>query len=139
MMSTTLRRGSIVVAAALLATALVLAALAFRPGPAGAQVSGEVTNVFNGLQVSALNGFVNLGPGTGSDDGVVGVSCAGETPQGGPEIPASVVTQLTPTATMLRILHGNGTALTGPVTIVCTVDFGPATTAAAKAGAFHRG
>jgi hypothetical protein len=139
MVSTTLRRGSILVAAALLATALVLAALAFRPGPAGAQASGEITNVFNGLQVSALNGFVNLGPGTGSNDGVLGASCAGETPQGGPQIPGTVVTQLTPTATLLRILHGNGTALTGPVTIVCTVDFGPATTAAARAGAFHRG
>jgi hypothetical protein len=130
------------IAAALLALALALVGFGLRPGSAGAQtVTGEDTEVFNDIAVHASNGNVNLGQGTGSNDGVLGASCAGQSPSSGPNIPGTVVTRLTATATVLRILHGNGTALTGNVTIVCTVDFGPITSpaaAAARTGAFQR-
>ena len=129
-------------AAALLALALALVGFGLRPGSAGAQtVTGEDTEVFNDIAVHASNGNVNLGQGTGSNDGVLGASCAGQSPTSGPNIPGTVVTRLTATATVLRILHGNGTALTGNVTIVCTIDFGPITSpaaAAARTGVFQR-
>ena len=129
------------IAAALLGLALAFAGFSLRPGSAGAQtVTGEDTEVFNDIAVHASNGNVNLGAGTGTNDGVVGASCAAQSPLGGPNIPGTVVTQLTATATLLRILHGNGTALTGNVVVVCTVDFGAITSpaTAAKTGAFHR-
>jgi len=129
------------IGAALLGLTLALAAFGLRPGSAGAQtVTGEDTEVFNDIVVHASNGHVNLGAGTGTNDGVLGASCAGQSPLGGPNIPGTVVTQLTATATVLRILHGNGTALTGDVVVVCTVDFGPISSpaTAAKTGAFHR-
>jgi len=132
-MLTIVRRNGLATATILAALTLALAAFALRPGMAGAQtVTGEDTEVLNGLQIAPVNGYFDFGAGTGTNAGIVGA----QFPLGGPNIPAQVVTHLTSTSTQVRVLHNNGTPLTGSVVVVCTIDFGAITTPAAVRNAF---
>ena len=136
-MLTIVRRNGLATATILAALTLALVAFALRPGMAGAQtVTGEDTEVLNGLQIAPVNGYFDFGAGTGTNAGIVGAQCSGEFPLGGPNIPAQVVTHLTSTSTQVRVLHNNGTPLTGSVVVVCTIDFGAITTPAAVRNAF---
>jgi hypothetical protein len=119
--------------AGLVALTLVAAALAAvgRPGPAGAQAAQD-TEVFSSLGITASNGNFSFGIGSGSAFGVMGIACGGAAPRSGGNIPAQVVTELTPSATLLRVLHNNGAPLSGAVSVNCTVGFGPAAPALAK-------
>jgi hypothetical protein len=74
------------------------------------------------IPVNSGAGTVSLGPGTGSNDGVQGIDCQGATPTSGLDLPAQVVTDLQATATVLRILHNDGTGLVGAVEVNCTID-----------------
>lgn len=109
-----------------LITALALALTVARgalPG-ADAQEPTEVVLVFSGLPVTASNGFADLGPGTGTNDGTLGVSCTGASPRSGStNVPGQVVTELRADRTYLRILRTTGATVTGTVAVNCTVDF----------------
>jgi hypothetical protein len=94
----------------------VLLASSLRP--AGAQAATEVFLSHGSITLS--NGHGNLGPGTGSQDGIFEAQCSGRDPRGGPNMPVDVVTELTTTTVLLRILNQSGTAITGTVTINCT-------------------
>jgi hypothetical protein len=84
--------------------------------------------------ITLSNGHGNLGPGTGSQDGIFEAQCSGRDPRGGPNMPVDVVTELTTTTTvLLRILNQTGTAITGTVTINCTFEAEALTAATAKA------
>lgn len=108
----------ITVAAALagaLAASMLPAANAQEPPP-------TVTFVLSNFPVRATNGFANLPEFSGSGDGVVGAACTGATPLGGGNIPAQVVTNLRTDLTHMRILHNNGTPLTGDVRVNCVLE-----------------
>ncbi|HKA84496.1 MAG TPA: hypothetical protein VKD21_11565 [Acidimicrobiales bacterium] len=109
-----------------LACVLVMAAaavLALRSSPgADAQEPASATFVFSGIDVSPSNGHANLGAGTGSDAGTLGVACTGAAPRSGTRIVGQVVTQLLPSATVLRILRNDGAAITGAVQVNCVVE-----------------
>jgi hypothetical protein len=107
----------------LMAAAAGAVAVAAMPS-AGAQVPASETLVFSGIPVTASNGFVALGAGTGANDGVLGVACTGASPLGGSaNVPAQVVTQLGSAQTQLRILRSNGTTISGNVSVNCVVEF----------------
>jgi hypothetical protein len=117
-----LTRRRLAVLVLLLAVVAVAGTLALsRPGPADAQAASAV-GVISNLPVQATNGNSNLPEFSGSGDGVLGVACTGATPRSGPNIPAQVVTQLRTDLTYLRILHNNGTPLTGTVRINCVLE-----------------
>ena len=119
------RRPLAMAVAIILIVAAAAAVALQRPGPAGAQEAQD-TEVLSGLFISPSNGNFSFGPGTGFDDGIFGIDCSGSFPRGGPDIPAQVVTELQATQTVLRVLHNNGTPLTGSVLVNCTIWFGPA-------------
>jgi hypothetical protein len=104
----------VAVLAALLAAVLLTMSLR----PAGAQVATEVFLSHGSITLS--NGHGNLGPGTGSQDGIFEAQCSGRDPRGGPNMPVDVVTELTTTTVLLRILNQSATGITGTVTINCT-------------------
>ena len=123
------RRPLTVVVALILIVAAAAAVALQRPGPANAQQAQD-TEVFSSLFITPSSGNFSFGPGTGSNDGIFGIDCSGSFPRGGPDIPAQVVTELQATETLLRVLHNNGTPLTGSVAVNCTVWFGPAAASA---------
>ena len=58
----------------------------------------------------------------GTNPVVESALCTGRSPRSGPNIPAQVVTQVNAVdGFALRILHNNGTPLTGSVTVNCIV------------------
>jgi|Tabmets5t2r1_1033131.scaffolds.fasta_scaffold97216_1 hypothetical protein len=118
-------RPLVMVAALVLILAAAAAVALQRPGPANAQEAQD-TEVLSGLFIDPSSGNFSFGPGTGFEDGIFGIDCSGSFPRGGPDIPAQVVTELQATQTVLRVLHNNGTPLTGEVAVNCTVWFGPA-------------
>jgi hypothetical protein len=105
-----------------IAAAGVLASWAL-PGAGAQEPPPSATFVFSNIPVTASTGHVNLGPGTGTVDGVLGIACTGAAPRGGTtKIPGQVVAELLSTSTRLRIVQANGIALTGSVRINCAVD-----------------
>ena len=126
-MPTTLRRGTFLAAAVLLALALALAALALRPRPAGAQTAtGDIILSASGVVDPDVNGYVVLEGGT--DIGLQNVVCSGSNPQGGTsQIPAQVMCQLRSTTVLVRVKNHVGANVTAPVRIVVFADFGPET------------
>jgi hypothetical protein len=113
------------------AALLVAVLLAISLRPAGAQVATEVFLSHGSITLSSGHG--NLGPGTGSQDGIIEAQCSGRTPRSGSNIPVGVVTELTTTTVLLRITNQTGTAITGTPTINCTFEAEALTAATAKA------
>jgi hypothetical protein len=136
-MSTTLRRGTLLAAAALLALALALAALAVRPRLAGAQtVTGNVIISESVVVDPDVNGYVVIKGGI--DIGLQAVVCSGSNPQGGTsQIPAQVMCQLRSTTTLIRIKNHVGANVTAPVRIVLFGDFGAETPTATAQATFQ--
>jgi hypothetical protein len=110
------------------ATLVLLAAVLLQIGSAAAQPTTE-TIMFH-LGVDAQNGVWSLGEFSGSLDGVQEVDCSGNAPVGGPQIPAQVVCRVEPMSTNGRILHNNGTPLTGTVVLNLTLQVTTGTAAA---------
>jgi hypothetical protein len=124
-------------------TLLLVAALAAAVALVGArnakaQVATQ-TIVISNIDVVPSNGHVDLGPGTGGNDGTVGAACTGASPRGGPNIPVGVVTELTATSTMLRVLNQAGRAINVAVRVNCTVELVAEPTAANRVTRAFRG
>jgi hypothetical protein len=103
----------------------VAAVLALRSSPnAEAQEQFSATFVFSSIPITASNGFASLGAGTGTNAGVLGSACTGAAPRSGTMIPGQVVTTLSSTATLMRIIRNDGAAITGTVFINCVMEFG---------------
>jgi len=110
------------VALALLLVAGLAAAVALIGARnAKAQVASQ-TFVFSNITVVPSNGHVDLGPGTGENDGTLGAACTGARPRAGANIPTGVVTELTATSTRLRVLNQSGRAINVAVRVNCTVE-----------------
>lgn len=93
------------------------------PG-ADAQEPTQAVFVGSGLTVEAVNGFASLGPQTGSDFGVLGISCTGASPRSGSNlVPGQVVTELLADSTDFRILRTTGAPINGVVALNCAVEF----------------
>lgn len=106
----------LVAAAGVLASTALPSADAQEPPP-------SATFVFSSISITASNGHANLGPGTGTDAGVLGIACTGAAPRGGTaRLPAMVITELGSTTTRLRIVQANGITVTGTVLINCVVE-----------------
>lgn len=120
------RRGAI---AGIIAAAAVAGGVAVSVLPAAnAQTPPDTAvGILSNFPVAASNGFANLPEFSGTGDGVVGAACTGATPTSGRNIPAQVVTHLGTLLTNMRILHNNGTPLTGTVRVNCVlqVELGP--------------
>jgi hypothetical protein len=124
-------------------TVLLVAALAAAVALVGArnakaQVATQ-TIVFSNIDVLPSNGHVDLGPGTGENDGTLGASCTGAVPRGGPNIPVGVVTELTATSTKLRLINQAGRGITVAVRVNCTVELVAEATAASRVTRAFRG
>ena len=129
---------SAIVPALLLVAAFAAAVALIGARDAKAQVAIQ-TVVFSGIQVTASNGNVDLGPGTGGNDGTVGAACTGARPRSGPNIPVGVVTELTAASTRLRVLNQSGRPITGTVFVNCVVEGPVEPTAASRIASAFRG
>jgi hypothetical protein len=128
-----------VVALTLLLVAALAAAVALVGARnAKAQVATQ-TIVISSIDVLPSNGHVDLGAGTGQNDGTVGAACTGASPRGGGNIPVGVVTELTATSTRLRVLNQAGRAITVAVRVNCTVELVAEPTAANRITSAFRG
>jgi hypothetical protein len=122
-MSFNLSRRSRIAAVAIVTAALASGfAASVLPAANAQEPPPTTTGVLSNFPVRASNGFSNLPEFSGSGDGVVGAACTGATPTGGANIPAQVITNLQTDLTHLRILHNNGTPLTGDVRINCVLE-----------------
>lgn len=93
-------------------------------------VAGVCPSSISGLPVAVSNGFADLGPGTGTDGGVIGIACTGASPRSGSNlVPGQVVTELLADRTYLRIIRTTGATIIGTVAINCTVDIAVASDA----------
>jgi hypothetical protein len=115
----------------LLVVALAAAVALVDERNAKAQAASQ-TIVISNIDVLPSNGHVDLGPGTGENDGTLGAACTGATPRGGPNIPVGVVTELTATSTRLRVLNQTGRAIAVAVRVNCTVELVTEPTAASR-------
>jgi hypothetical protein len=122
----------------LLVAALAAAAALVGARNAKAQVATQRIVISN-IDVLPANGHVDLGPGTGENDGTVGAACTGASPRGGPNIPVGVVTELTATSTRLRVLNQAGRTISGAVRVNCTVELVAEPTAANRVTSAFRG
>jgi hypothetical protein len=105
----------------LLVTALAAAVALVGARNAGAQVATQTTVISN-IDVLPSNGHVDLGAGTGENDGTVGAACTGAWPRAGSNIPVGVVTELTATSTRLRVTNQAGRAIGVAIRVNCTVE-----------------
>ena len=110
------------VALALLLVAALAAAVAVVGARNAKAQAATQTIVISNIDVLPSNGHVDLGPGTGENDGTLGAACTGAAPRGGPNIPVGVVTELTATSTRLRVLNQAGRAITVAVRVNCAVE-----------------
>jgi hypothetical protein len=125
----------VALAFALLLAAGAVIAMKALPGAEAQEPPPSATFVFGSIPVTASNGHVNLGPGTGTSDGVLGVACTGAGPRSGTaRIPGMVVTELLTNSTLLRIIQPNGAVVNGNVTVNCVaeVEVTPTGTATAE-------
>jgi hypothetical protein len=59
----------------------------------------------------------------GTDDGVLGADCQGNSPLGGtPQLPAQVISELGATQIAVRIFNNVGGRVSGPVELNCSLD-----------------
>jgi hypothetical protein len=90
---------------------------------ADAQTSPSTSiGILTNFPVFASNGFTSLPEFSGTADGVRGAACTGAAPTSGGNIPAQVVTNLGSQLTNMRILHNDGTPLTGSVRVNCVLE-----------------
>jgi hypothetical protein len=124
-------------------TLLLVAALAAAVALVGARnataQAATQTTVIANIDVLPVNGHVDLGLGTGENDGTVGAACTGASPRGGPNIPVGVVTELTATRTLLRVLNQAGRAINVAVRVNCTVELVAEPAAANRVTSAFRG
>jgi hypothetical protein len=128
----------VVLLALLLVAALAGAVALAGARNADAQVATQ-TAVISNIDVLPSNGHVDLGPGTGENDGTLGAACTGARPRTGPNIPTGVVTELTATSTRLRVVNQLGRAISGAVRVNCTVELVAEPTAANRITSAFRG
>jgi hypothetical protein len=136
-MPTALRHPRATIAAAVLvALAVTLVVVSFRPGPAGAQVdAGDVILDASVVIDPDANGYASLAGGS-SDVGIDSVVCSGSNPQGGtPQIPAEVMCQLLSDRVQIRVKNHVGASVTGLVRVVVFYDIRPEQGALARARA----
>jgi hypothetical protein len=127
------------IALALLLVAGLAAAVALIGArDAKAQVATQ-TSVISNIAVLPVNGSVDLGPGTGMNDGTLGAACTGARPRSGTNIPVGVVTELTATSTRLRVLNQSGRAINVAVRVNCVVELVVEPTAASRITRAFRG
>jgi hypothetical protein len=113
----------VALACVLLLAAGAVVALKALPGAEAQEPPPSATFVFSNIPVFASNGHVNLGPDTGSNDGVLGIACTGSGPRSGTaRIPGMVVTELLSNSTLVRIIQPNGVVVNGEVRINCVVE-----------------
>jgi hypothetical protein len=105
---------------AVVLVALLAAAAALVGARAATAQAATVTVVESNIAITPANGHFDFGPGTGANDGIVGVACTGAFPRGGGNIPGQVVTQLTATSTLLRVLQQNGSPVSVGVVVNCS-------------------
>jgi hypothetical protein len=120
-MTATLRRHGPMLAAALVVLSLagVLATTALRG--ASAQEQFFVVYYFD-TSVAASNGHATPSIVVFPEETIEFASCTGNAPRTGGNIPAQVVTEVVARASYaVRILHNNGTPLTGTVQLNCIV------------------
>ena len=108
-----MRRISVISAA--LAVALLGGLFALQASGAGAQEPTHEVFVFSDIPVQPNS----LGQGSvpvGTDDGVLGADCQGNSPLGGtPQLPAQVISELGATQIAVRIFNNNlGGRVSGP-------------------------
>jgi hypothetical protein len=109
-------------ALAVLLVALLAAAAALVEARTATAQPATVTIVESNIAITPSNGHFDFGPGTGANDGIVGVACTGAFPRGGGNIPGQVVTQLTATSTLLRVLQQNGSPVSVGVVVNCAYE-----------------
>jgi hypothetical protein len=109
-------------APAVLLVALLAAAAALVGARTATAQPASVTIVESNIAITPANGHFDFGPGTGANDGIVGVACTGAFPRGGGNIPGQVVTQLTATSTLLRVLQQNGSPVSVGVVVNCSYE-----------------
>jgi hypothetical protein len=127
------------IALALLLVAGLAAAVALIGArDAKAQVATQ-TIVISSIDVLPVNGTVDLGPGTGTNDGTVGAACTGARPRSGANIPVGVVTELLEVSTRLRVLNQAGRAINVAVRVNCVVELVAEPTAASRVTRAFRG
>jgi hypothetical protein len=115
-----MRRISVISAA--LAVALLGGLFALQGSGAGAQEPTHEVFVFSDVQVDPNS----LGQGSvpvGTDDGVLGADCQGNSPLGGTsQLPAQVISELGSTQIAVRIFNNVGGRVSGPVELNCSLD-----------------
>ena len=115
-----MRRISLISAA--LAVALLGGLFALQASGAGAQEPTHEVFVFSDIPVQPNS----LGQGSvpvGTDDGVLGADCQGNSPLGGTsQLPAQVISELRATQIAVRIFNNVGARVTGPVQLNCALD-----------------
>ena len=115
-----MRRISVISAA--LAIALLGGLFALQGSGAGAQEFTHEVFVFSDISVdpnSLGQGFVEVG----TDDGVLGADCQGNSPLGGTsQLPAQVISELGATQIAVRIFNNVGGRVSGPVELNCSLD-----------------
>jgi hypothetical protein len=115
-----MRRISVISAA--LAVALLGGLFALQASGAGAQEPTHEVFVFSDIPVEPNS----LGQGSvpvGTDDGVLGADCQGNSPLGGtPQLPAQVISELGATQIAVRIFNNVGGRVSGPVELNCSLD-----------------
>lgn len=111
-------------ALALGAASVVLAALVAASSVVvvGAQEPTEVTIVVSDIEVDpSISGAATIPIGT--DDGVVGAACTGNSPLGGTaQHPGQVISELRATTIALRIHNVHGAQVSGIVQLNCALD-----------------
>jgi hypothetical protein len=122
MLTATSKRLTILVAAAVLMLALCASLLSMRDS-ATAQEPVRFTYVGYDLVDPDSRGFASL-PAAEWGDELFGISCDGDSPQGGTsQVPSQVLTTYAGgTAARVRVLNAQGAAVSAPVVLVCTAD-----------------
>ena len=115
-----MRRISVISAA--LAVALLGGLFALQGSGAGAQEPTHEVFVFSDIPVDPNS----LGQGSvpvGTDDGVLGADCQGNSPLGGTsQLPAQVISELGATQIAVRIFNNVGGRVSAPVELNCSLD-----------------
>jgi hypothetical protein len=115
-----MRRISLISAA--LAVALLGGLFALQASGAGAQEPTHEVFVFSDIPVQP-NGLGQGSVPVGTDDGVLGADCQGNSPLGGtPQLPAQVISELGATEIAVRIFNNVGARVSGPVELNCSLD-----------------
>jgi len=90
-------------------------------GPGAQEPTHEVV-VISGIFVDP-NSLGQASVGVGTNDGVLGADCQGNSPLGGTnQFPAQVISELRATQIAVRIFNNVGARVSGPVELNCSLD-----------------